>query len=407
MRKSNFLLPHSIFFILYNMIYIIPLVSFQLIGYSEGGLHTLDLPQNILYQAALVYFVGILSFIAGSELTYFGFQVTSSKSLLTPQPRKSLSLQFKILFFLVVLLYAISKIGLRSLGVYENYSFDAGTQVGGLWTISTVLSEILVLLTTIILASNDKQKKSLFIFSALTISVNLLHGTRIFTIIAVLSLFVYLYIVKNLSFLKLIFYLPISGVVLVAAYLTFLFRSKVEVSDLASGVFTIEKLVSPIFYESVFTQLSLVSVLSKKSWSLEGAPLSFLSDLVFFTLPRFLSPNKEATLFSKGVYAGISPLGGFSGYAQGLIYFGVFFFLFYFVLGVTTTLLYEGAKKNEIFFAFYLYIVGDIIYRIARDGYLIPLKALITAPFIILVFLFVYNLTYIAVGKSHRGEHML
>jgi hypothetical protein len=48
-------------------------------------------------------------------------------------------------------------------------------------------------------------------------------------------------------------------------------------------------------------------------------------------MPRFLVPDKDSMLYINN-YAYLSPLGGFNGYAQGLIYFGLFFadFLFYY-----------------------------------------------------------------------------
>ena len=46
-------------------------------------------------------------------------------------------------------------------------------------------------------------------------------------------------------------------------------------------------------------------------------------------------------------FADLSPLGAFSGYAQGLLYFGLAFPVFYFVLGSIAAWLFRRAKDSS------------------------------------------------------------
>jgi oligosaccharide repeat unit polymerase len=391
MQKS-LLLPHSFFFILYNLIYLLPLLSFQSIEYSEGGIDKLNFPSAILTQAAIIYSIGIISFVVGAEFPRFFSMPQVPQNILKDNTERNLSPQFKILVVISVLIYLATKVALRSIGVYENYSFDAGTQVGGIWSFSAFMSEILVFLTGVILVSNDKSKKIMVLFMYLIVAINILHGTRMFTLALTLMLLVYFLLKKGLKLSQFILYsIPLSIVGLVSFYLVFLYRSRVNLNT--ADYFTISKIFGPIVYESVFTQMSLVYLLIDDNWPREGALFSFFMDLFTFTLPRFFSPDKDtASIISSG-YRELSPYGGFSGYASGLIYFGVFFFVFYFSLGLFSTFMYKQSKSSKIYLALYIYLVGDILYRITRDGYMVTFKALITAPVIILFLLLARTLT--------------
>jgi O-antigen polysaccharide polymerase Wzy len=391
MQKSLLLL-HSLFFIFYNLVYLLPLLSFQFIEYSEGGLDKLNFPWAILIQAAIIYGIGITSFVIGAEFPRFFSVKKASQNALKDHTKNTLSPQFKILLILSILVYLATKVALRSVGVYETYSFDAGTQVGGIWSFSAFMSEILVFLTSVILVSDDKNKKKMVLLMYLLVAINILHGTRIFTLALTLMILIYFLLRKRVKILEFIFYsIPLSTVGLVSFYLVFLYRSRVNLNT--EDYFTISKIFGPIVYESVFTQMSLVYLLIDDNWPREGALPSFFIDLFTFTLPRFFSPDKDSASIITSAYKELSPFGGFSGYASGLIYFGVFFFIFYFTLGLFSTFIYKQSENSRVYLAIYIYLVGDILYRITRDGYMVTFKALITAPVIILFLLFFRVLT--------------
>jgi hypothetical protein len=80
-----------------------------------------------------------------------------------------------------------------------------------------------------------------------------------------------------------------------------------------------------------------------------------------------------------GQFSDLSPLGAFSGYAQGLIYFGVFFPMFYVILGYIASWLQRRASDSELWSVIYVYFVCDFLFRIMRDGYVIPIKMLVDA----------------------------
>jgi hypothetical protein len=95
-------------------------------------------------------------------------------------------------------------------------------------------------------------------------------------------------------------------------------------------------------------------------------------------MPRFLAPDKDnMTYIAKLGY--LSPMGAFNGYAQGLIYFGLLFPVFYFALGLTASWLYLRARTNGWWLVIYAYFTSDFLFRIMRDGYLIPIKMLINS----------------------------
>jgi oligosaccharide repeat unit polymerase len=399
--QKKFLLPHSLFFILYNLVYLLPLLSYQSMEYSEGDIDKLNFPWAILIQVAIVYIIGTTSFLIGAEFPRLFSMKKVSRNILTDNIESILSPQFKILLALSVLIYLATKVALNSVGVYEIYSFDAGTQVGGIWSFSGSMSEILVFLTGVILVSNDKDKKKMVLFMYLIVAINLLHGTRIFTLVLTLMIALHFFLKKRLKLSEFIFYsIPLSTFGLISAYLVFLYRSRVDLNT--TDYFTVSKVFAPLVYESLFTQMSLVNLLKDDNWPREGVISSFFIDLFTFTLPRFFSPGKDADLITSA-YRGLSPAGGFSGYACGLIYFGFFFFIFYFSLGLFSTFMYKQSEKSRIYSVLYIYLVGVILFRIIRDGYMIPLKALITAPVIILLLLFLRILT----SKEVKPKYLL
>jgi hypothetical protein len=163
-------------------------------------------------------------------------------------------------------------------------------------------------------------------------------------------------------------------------YFVFLTRSGVELDD---QTFSVSHLVSPIMFEGIFSQVSLIGAIRHpEAWSAWGSIGSFLHDVGCFVIPRFLLPEKDKLLIIDQ-FADLSPLGAFSGYAQGLIYFGLFFPLFYFSLGCVGGWLFRQAARSRFWAMIYMYFVCDFLFRIMRDGYIIPIKMILDSVVIL------------------------
>jgi hypothetical protein len=99
-------------------------------------------------------------------------------------------------------------------------------------------------------------------------------------------------------------------------------------------------------------------------------------DIFYFVAPRVLLPGKDQLLYLDR-FGDLSPLGGFSGYAQGLLYFGFAFPFFYFILGTGGAWLFRRARDSSFWSVIYVYFVCDFLFRVMRDGYVIPVKMLV------------------------------
>jgi hypothetical protein len=276
--------------------------------------------------------------------------------------------------------FVASKYLLIPLGVYKEYAFDTEQMVGGVWSFSMFASETLLFASIAVLFSQYKYNVRLFLLLTVVNGINLLHGTRIFFIIAMLALAFHTYLQGGLTKKRVILAAP---VLLLCSYAVFLFRSN---SAMGQDSFSMLKVISPIMYEGVFSQLSLIDLTKNTDlWNSSGNIPYFFSDVTIFTVPRFLAGDKEALQFISR-YSELSPLGAFSGYAQGLIYFGLFFPFFYFLIGLLCGLLLREARRNPIVTVFYAYFVSDFLFRIMRDGYSIPIKMFLNAAMLWLIY---------------------
>jgi len=377
--------PHVIFFLLYNLLYLLPLLFAFLLDYEEGGVAAaLNVSGDVLLKVCYVYGVGACSFFAGSGALRF---LTWSKygRCFPPQSFPLLQIGFPewIAIGTLLVVFIVSKVALIPSGVYHEYAFDSGSMTGGLWSFSTFCSEAMILAALLPLFSSSKYGLRAFLIISGINAINLLHGTRLFFISSAMALILFAYIKRKLTFKVLLLYGPIAGsAMLLLAYLTFLSRSAIN----PAGSFTAAKLLSPIMYESVFSQMSLLSVIKNpEMWGGFPNAIWFVHDLFLFVSPRFVMPEKDASLFI-GQYAWVSPLGAFNGYAQGLVYFGLLFPTFYFFLGLLGTWLYRRAQANPWWFVFYALFTEDFLLHLMRDGYLIPLKMLINSATLLCLF---------------------
>jgi len=358
--------------VLFNLLYLLPVLGLTLFDYSEGGTTKMaDLTISLAEKIACLYVLGVLAFLSGSRL---GSAVANS------HPIRSWTIHlfkptgfFRLLCVAMAAMLVLTKWLLVPLGVYSEYAFDTGSTIGGLWSFSMFCSESLLLLSVVVLFSNVRRNVSWFLVLTAVNAINLLHGTRLFFMIAGIAFCLYLYMHGKLTLKIAIFAFCCA---LTIAYVVFLTRSNVELDEQTSSW---ARVISPIMFESIFSQLSLIEALKHTElWSSWGSIHNFFLDALYFITPRIILPAKDQLLFIDR-FSDLSPLGAFSGYAQGLIYFGYIFPVFYFTLGIVAGWLLRHARNSQLWSMIYVYFVCDFLFRIMRDGYIIPIKMLVNA----------------------------
>lgn len=377
------MLPHEIFYLIYNLAYILPVLYVYFFGFSEGGAgQAIQLNDSIIEQMIAYYMISLLCFFAGSWLTAFGSRKNKISII-----KYSLSSIEKFIFFIVVILLVLTKILLYKEGVYNSYAFDSGAMSSKTWTTSMGLTELTVIIFIYSLFSGNN-KFSFFLF--LTISSNLLHGTRIFTLICIFIYFYYfIFYRKMFSKTKIIIYGLLSGFIVLLAFLAvFVQRSDVAIT---MDNLNLDMILSPVVYESIFNQISFVKMLTfLNAQMVPFAPQNLIVDTFIFSLPSFDTTNK-ALLMSPSVFGNLSPLGGLSGYASAIIYFSSFYFVWYFFLGVVCSLLWRTTSHKNLpllKLITYVYFICDTLFRFNRDPWFIALKMLFNnLIFLLVVFL--------------------
>jgi hypothetical protein len=364
--------PHLLFFWLYNAIYFLPLVVIYIWGYSEGyALEAIALDERSLRLISIIYAEGLIAFTAGSiTVGLFRRRRSRDHRAGNDYPVPQLGIAEKTLVLLVAALFIVAKGALIPLGVYHAYAADTGEMTGGIWSFAMVCAEFMVLASILVLFSDAKRNIAGFVLLSLLNGVNLLHGTRIIFIVNVMLIIFYGYLRGTLSLRRMLILGPILFLgVLAMTYAVFLSRSG---SD--GGELTFAKAFSPIVYESLLSQISLRTVVDTPDvLNSTGALPSFLVDMIAFITPRFVLPDKDAVQYL-GQFTYMSPLGAFNGYAAGVIYFGVFWPIFYLLLGGIANWLYAKSKTNAYWFLLYVYFTADVLFRFMRDGYSVPVK---------------------------------
>jgi hypothetical protein len=366
--------PHSTLFLFFNVVYFLPLLGLLLFNYSEGGtLDAADLDTATFLRITLLYALGCGAFLLGTRFDLLRVWADETTIRRNGIRLFTASRSFQILCLIVVVALLLSKVLLVPTGVYSEYAFDTENMTGGIWSFSMFCAESVLFFSIALLFSRSRHNVAWFIFLTAINATNLLHGTRLFSMIAGVVFCFYLYIRGRFNW-RLAILAPI--VLLAVGYVVFITRSDVFIDQ---QTFSIAKLISPVMYEAIFSQLSLIqAVRSPHLWTPFGSPLHFLSDVFYFVTPRLLLPQKDQLLFIDQ-FSDLSPLGGFSGYAQGLLYFGVAFPVFYFVLGTVGAWLWRRAKDSSFWSVMYVYFACDFLFRVMRDGYVIPVKMLINA----------------------------
>jgi len=370
-------MTHVIAFPVYNLFYLLPLISAFVFGYYEGGIGFLQMyPPTILLHICYIYASGIIAFLLGTLLIRL-ISINSPKPAHIRQAQDIAPDFFlKLCTALLSLLYLGTKLYLIPDGVYSSYAFDTGKMASPIWTLSMFLSEAIVAISIVFLTSSGKNDRLWYYFLNSILLINLLHGTRIFFIITILIYFCWMFHSGKLK-LNIRIVLRLLALFLFIAlffYLLFMYRSNVQFSRES---FSLEKIISPIIYESVFSQISLLRTLEYDLIDKEIEAFRLYTDTLIFITPRFIIPEKDSLMLlselAKKGYV-LSPLGACNGYAAAIVYLGYLFPFLYFLLGMFTAFLCRISVYSRYFEIIYIYFVADILFRFVRDGLIIPSK---------------------------------
>jgi hypothetical protein len=164
--------------------------------------------------------------------------------------------------------------------------------IGGAWSFSMFCSETLLFLSIIVLFSTVRRNVTWFLVLTGINGVNLLHGTRIFMIIACIAFCFYQYLRDKLS-VRVVAAAFVTALGL--AYFVFLTRSGVEVDD---QTFSVSHLVSPIMFEGIFSQVSLIGAIRHPEAECVGSIEAF-ARCHLLCYPRFLLPDKDSLIIDQ------------------------------------------------------------------------------------------------------------
>jgi len=374
--------PHILIFFFLQLLYFIPLWLVSSSSYDKGGVLAVGVDAHVVIgEIAMVYLVGFTAFLLGSlsapRLCWLlGARWTSNTSVVQVRLCR---FDFALLALLLAA-FLISKLLLVREGVYSNYAFDTGNMDSSIWTASMFLSEALVLASIIMLFSDSPNNIRSFLLLSSVNGINLLHGTRNFFVVAVLAMALYIYVRTNTPLMK----VALCGAAAFLGSASLAYAVFVSRSHVIDAGFSLLDILSPITFESLFSQMSLVTLLNHPVLiSPFGSPLRLIQDITLFSVPRIFLANKGTALWI-GQFGYLSPMGAFNGFAAGILYFGYLFPLFYYFAGLIAGILYRESK-TQYGAIVYLYFTCDFLYRIVRDGYIIPLKMLINIVEILLL----------------------
>lgn len=365
--------PHLLFFGAYNLIYLLPLVGIYLYGYVDtGAIDQIGLDSQSIRAIWLVYAEGLIAFALGSIFVSLVLSNLRTSNVTGEYRIPDIGITEKLGILLIAAMFIAAKAALIPLGVYHEYAFTDMDFKSGIWSFSMVCSEFVLLAATLLLFSDARRNLLGFAILSLLNCINLLHGTRIIFVVNLLILVLYAYMRGLLSLRRVILFGPPAFVaVLLLAYAVFMSRSGVTNDGLNAA-----NTVSPLVYESLFSQISLRNVVNSSDIvNSTGSFPSFVYDVVLSVMPRVIVPDKDTLQYLER-FAYMSPFGAFNGYAAGLIYFGVYWPIFYLVLGGAASWLHAKSKTNAYWLVLYAYFTGDVLFRFMRDGYTIPIKIL-------------------------------
>lgn len=370
--------PVVIYFFVFSFIYVAPVLYVQLFGFAHGGvMQAVSITPEKLGLMAQFYGVSAFAFLVGVGLVEILYRASrkphgSAKSNRhIPAPYRVAGWQIA-LFWVCTIGVVGTKILLIPEGVYSSYAFDSGGMDSKMWNVSMGFSEMLLMFLAYFLAVSNRK---FAVVAFCVISLNLLHGTRMFTFIALFMIFCErVFLAKVIRMWKATLLGAGGGILAILVFLVvFLHRSGATLQ--LTGV-DFDMIISPLVYESLFNQISFVRMLDyHAAGTVNFAPQLMLMDIFVFRLPGFLTTGYDFQLYSFG---SLSPLGGLSGYASALIYFGDFYFIFYFVAGMGLQFFYTLAmiSRYSFFRAIFLYLLCSTFFRSFRDPWIFPGKML-------------------------------
>jgi hypothetical protein len=367
--------PHLLFFWVYNLIYLLPLITIYLWGYIDAGaIGQISLDSHSFQAILFIYAQGLLAFSVGSVFVSLLLRSPRRWNAIDEFPSPDIGITEKLGIVLLAAMFVGAKAALIPLDAYHGYVFANDLEFkSGIWSFSMVCSEFLLLAATLMLFSNSRRNLLGFLLLSLINCVNLLHGTRIIFVVNLLILLLYAYVRGFMTLKRVLILGPLSFIaVLLLAYAVFLSRSGVNVDRLTAA-----NAASPLVYESLFSQISLRNVVNSSDvMNSTGSLPNLVSDVVLGVMPRVLVPEKDELQYLQR-FSYMSPFGAFNGYAAGLIYLGVFWPVFYLLLGGAASWLHAKARSNGHWLVLYAYFTGDVLFRFMRDGYTIPIKILV------------------------------
>ena len=283
--------PHLLFFWAYNFIYLVPLVGIYFYGYVDtGAIGQIGLDSQSLRAIWLVYAEGLAAFSLGSIFVSLVLSHLHTFNVGAEQRIPDIGITEKLGILLIAAAFIAAKAALVPLGVYHQYAFTDIEFKNSIWSFSMVCSEFVLLTATLLLFSDARRNLLGFAILSLLNCVNLLHGTRIIFVVNLLVLVMYAYMRGLLSLRRVILFGPPAFVaVLLLAYTVFMSRSGVTNDGLNAA-----NTVSPLVYESLFSQISLRNVVNSSDIvNSTGSFSNFVSDVVLGVMPRVIVPDKD------------------------------------------------------------------------------------------------------------------
>ena len=277
---------------------------------------------------------------------------------------------------LLAAVFIFSKIYVYKYIATEGYGFDTGAISDPVWTFSMFLSEVVFLISIMWLALG---KFKYFWSNIILLQLNLLHGTRIYLMIT--AIIVFSILIRKLTGPKIIAVSILSLILFVGvSYLIFLIRHDAFESEFSLDI---QWILSPVLIESIFSQWSLINVLSNNFYFSKTEITSFIFDPAIFSLPRALFSNKESMMLAMD--PDLSPLGALNGIAASIIYFGFFFPIYWIIWGIFSAILLRAARISYWARVVYLIFSFNLLLRLMRDGYVMPVKILLNDAIILAI----------------------
>lgn len=379
------LAPHSLFFLLISVLYGGPIFITLFWRINEHTTYVndlLSLYQNTRWSVLIIYLISIISFLLGS-----GFMSTIMNRLFKTNNLSSIphfySKTLKIAFFQKMLIFTFIGLGIIMLiqmfqsGTFSSdytESFEHGFEAQNVFTLLCDIFFFFFIYLWFNFKGSYKKTKYLLL---LMIFTTLIKGSRMF-MVPLLFLFLYHIIyIKGLNY-KNIFYILMVGIfALLGLCSVFFFRHGADPSgdDISSLLFLL------IQYESCGIHIPLMKEILL-DWHTSFAPIYRLtSDTLLFTVPRIIFPDKNQFLFFDNTIAqyNLSPYGGINGEASVILYFGLLFPFFFFLIGSLFSGLYKLTKSNSNhqLTPIYIFICCSFIFTFLRNGILIAIKNII------------------------------